>query len=67
MTEKDRSRYETEMKAYIPPVIQVELKPTKNAAKPGKPEKDENAPKRPLSPFFNYQGQQRPILKAANP
>jgi hypothetical protein len=29
--------------------------------------KDENAPKRPLSPFFNYQAQVRPTLKASNP
>lgn len=29
--------------------------------------KDENAPKRPLSAFFNYQGSIRAQLKASNP
>ena len=44
------------------PVVKAEQKQGK-----AKKTKDENAPKRPLSPFFNYQAAVRPTLKASNP
>ena len=43
MAEKDRIRYEREMKSYVPPA---------GSGKKGKKKKDPNAPKRPQCVLF---------------
>jgi len=60
MAEKDRQRYELEMKTY---------QPGKAGAKGGKRKrtKDPNAPKRSLSGFFFFCNEERPKVKAIHP
>ncbi|RUS72632.1 hypothetical protein EGW08_019606 [Elysia chlorotica] len=58
MAEKDKSRYEREMSSYVP----VGGQPKKR-----KRTKDPNAPKRALSAFFFFCGEERPAVRAAHP
>nr|NP_001071733.1 transcription factor protein [Ciona intestinalis]BAE06487.1 transcription factor protein [Ciona intestinalis] len=58
MAEKDRQRYEREMKDYVPAA---------GEAKKKKKKKDPNAPKRPQSAFFLFCADRRAPLKAENP
>lgn len=55
------------MKTYIPPATTAPAKGKGKATKATKPPKDENAPKRALTPFFNFQADRRPTLKQNNP
>ncbi|CAH7488200.1 AABR07009373.1 [Phodopus roborovskii] len=55
--QKDKARYEREMKTYIPP--------PKGETK--KKFKDPNAPKRPLSAFFLFCSEYRPKIKGEHP
>jgi len=54
----DKTRFDQEMKTYIPP---------KGAPRSKKAKKDPNAPKRPISGFFLFCGEHRPQIKAQNP
>ncbi|GFR91282.1 high mobility group protein DSP1 [Elysia marginata] len=58
MAEKDKSRYEREMSTYVP---------VGGQQKKRKRTKDPNAPKRALSAFFFFCGEERPAIRAANP
>jgi len=60
MANRDKARYELEMKDYTPP-------PGATRGKRGaKKFKDPNAPKRPLSGYFMFMAEQRPKVVAAN-
>lgn len=70
-TEAQKAQYETAMVAYkATQVQQPASKPAKAAAEPKvkgkkpKAEKDPNAPKRALSPFFLFIQERRPVLSA---
>nr|CAB3253473.1 HMG1/2 High mobility group protein [Phallusia mammillata] len=58
MAEKDRHRYECEMKNYNPPSGEGKRK---------KKKKDPNAPKRPQSAFFLFCADRRATVKQENP
>jgi len=60
MADKDKARYEREMASYVP---------TDGSAGgvKRKQKKDPNAPKRALSAFFMFCGEERPKVRAANP
>lgn len=57
LAEKDKKRYDNEMKDYVPP---------KNSKK-RKRTKDPNAPKRALSAFFWFCNDERPKVRAEQP
>jgi len=57
LAEKDKKRYDNEMRDYVPP---------KNAKK-RKRTKDPNAPKRALSAFFWFCNDERPKVRAEKP
>jgi len=57
LAEKDKKRYDNEMRDYVPP---------KNAKK-RKRTKDPNAPKRALSAFFWFCNDERPKVRAEQP
>lgn len=58
MAEKDKKRYDQEMSRYVPP----------KGGKPArKAKKDPNAPKRALSAFFLYCGEERQKVRASLP
>lgn len=59
MADKDKARYEREMASYVPS--------DGSTAKKRKQKKDPNAPKRALSAFFMFCGEERPKVRAANP
>lgn len=60
MADKDKKRYETEMKGYVPP--------KDGGKKKGKKaKKDPNAPKRALSAFFWFCNDERSRVKASLP
>jgi len=54
MTEKARVVYDAQMKTYIAPAVASSAPAKGKAAKAAKPTKDVNAPKRALTPFFNF-------------
>ncbi|RXM31706.1 High mobility group protein B2 [Acipenser ruthenus] len=56
LAKSDKTRYEREMKDYIPP-----------KGEQGKKKKDPNAPKRPPSAFFVFCSEHRPKIKADYP
>ena len=58
MADKDKSRYEAEMRTYVPPP---------GGGKGRRKQKDPNAPKRALSAFFWFCNDERPALRAARP
>lgn len=58
MADKDKSRYEREMSVYVPAGGQTKKR---------KRTKDPNAPKRALSAFFFFCGEERPSVKLVNP
>jgi len=60
MAERDKSRYEKEMANYDPPA-------GGSAGKRKKRAKDPSAPKRALSAFFFFCGDERPEVRAAHP
>ena len=62
MADKDKSRYEAEMRTYVPPPGGGGRR-GKGKRKP----KDPNAPKRALSAFFWFCNDERPALRAARP
>ncbi|XP_068238423.1 uncharacterized protein [Palaemon carinicauda] len=60
MAEKDKDRYENEMKGYRGPRMPRGSRKRRNR-------KDPNAPKRALSAFFWFCNDERPKVRAANP
>lgn len=60
--EQDKSRYQEEMKSYVP---SPEFAETGGRQK--KQKKDPNAPKRNMSAYFLYSIDSRPKVKADNP
>ena len=58
MADKDKQRYDREMASYVPPNGEGGRKRKK---------KDPNAPKRPLSAFFLFCGDERAGVKAIHP
>lgn len=58
MSDKDKIRYEAEMKNYNPPAGEGKRK---------KKKKDPNAPKRPQSAFFLFCADRRALVKAEHP
>ena len=59
MAERDKKRYEKEMESYDAP--------PRSAKKGKKRAKDPNAPKKPLSGFFWFCGEERKRIKEQNP
>ncbi|VEU37919.1 unnamed protein product [Pseudo-nitzschia multistriata] len=64
--EKDKLRYEREMKNYTPSEELEDSEP-KGKRKVTKKKKDPNAPKRATSAFFFYSTKMRPIIKEEEP
>ncbi|ODM86589.1 High mobility group protein DSP1 [Orchesella cincta] len=62
---KDKTRYQKEMRSYVPPTGTPAVKLGK--AKRMKKAKDPNAPKRGLSAFFWFSHDERAKVKGANP
>ncbi|XP_071512264.1 high mobility group protein DSP1 isoform X2 [Panulirus ornatus] len=60
MAEKDKTRYDTEMRGYRGPRQARATRKRRNR-------KDPNAPKRALSAFFWFSNDERPKVRAANP
>ena len=63
MAEKDKVRYQNEMKDYTPPKGTGSTLSKKNS----KGKKDPNAPKRPMTAFMLYSNATRAKVKADNP
>ena len=63
MAEKDKVRYQNEMKDYTPP----KGTGSKLSKKNSKGKKDPNAPKRPMTAFMLYSNATRAKVKADNP
>ena len=59
MADRDKARFEAEMKHYVPP--------PGGKAKGTRRKKDPNAPKRALSAFFWFCNDERPAIRDANP
>lgn len=59
--EKDKIRYQEEMKHYVPPSDE------ETGGKKKKRKKDPNAPKRNMSAYFLYSVHIRPTIKVENP
>jgi uncharacterized short protein YbdD (DUF466 family) len=64
MAKKDKTRYDNEMKSYVPPAGAGK---GRGGGKKGKAAKDPNAPKRALSAFFWFCSDERPKVRAAHP
>lgn len=63
MSQKDRKRYEEEMSKWVPPAGSgLDAKGKKR-----KKVKDPNAPKRPMSAFFWFNGEERAKVRALHP
>lgn len=58
MASRDKTRYDEEMKHYVPP---------KGTKKGKRRQKDPNAPKRALSAFFWFCHDERPAVRSVNP
>lgn len=68
MAERDKARYQKEMKSYVPPPAEAEEAEEKGKKrKRTKGERDPNAPKRPMSAYFLYLQANRTDLKKENP
>jgi len=65
LAEKDKARYEEEMRDYVPPPGTRGRRGRRSRGM--KKEKDPNKPKRALSAFFYYANDERPKVRAANP
>jgi len=67
LSEKDKDRYEKEMKNYTPPDYSDDSdeRPKKKAR--GKSKKDPNAPKAPINAYFYYVREKREGYKAKHP
>lgn len=71
--EADKARYLHELASYIPPPgydakgDAIIIQPQTKGGRRGKPEKDVNAPKRPLSSYLLFQNAQRECYKRDNP
>lgn len=74
--EADKARYLHELASYVPPpgydakgdaVQTIQGKGARPGTKPGKPEKDVNAPKRNMSAYLLYQNAMRDQFKRENP
>ena len=59
MADRDKARFEAEMKHYVPP--------PGGKVKGRRRKKDPNAPKRALSAFFWFCNDERPAIRDANP
>ena len=64
LAEKDKLRYQNEMKHYVPP---EEDSSDDDDGKRRKKKKDPNAPKRSMSAFFHFSNANRNRIKAHNP
>jgi HMG (high mobility group) box len=62
----DKSRYESEMKTYVPPKESV-ASSAASKAKKTKAKKDPNAPKKALSSFMLFSNEVRSRIKKENP
>jgi hypothetical protein len=60
MAARDKARFDKEMKSYSP---EGQKQKTKRRRSP----KDPNAPKKPISAFFWFSNDARPIIKSENP
>jgi len=68
LAEKDKKRYEDEMKKYTPPDDSESGSSSEDEKKTKKKKKkDPNEPKRPLSSYMVYVGEQRPLVKDKHP
>ena len=66
MADKDKERYNEEMKNYTPPAGTTSAGASKTPKK-GKAKKDPNAPKKPMTAYFHFNSEMRPKVKKEDP